>query len=156
MPTFSPFGGSPRNISTSLEQYVEAIAHLLTQGKVCSISGIAAEVQVSRPATSRAIRELSDQQIVKHESYGYVDLTAKGQSIADRLTARHEAIYRFMAEVLTFDSEWADQEACRLEHQLDDELVARMAELTDFFESDRPCAEAWRERLTGFLNRRPI
>ena len=156
MPTFSPFSGSPRNISPSLEQYVEAIAHLLTQGKVCSVSEIAAEVQVSRPAVSRAIRELSEQQLVTHESYGYVDLTAKGQSIADRLTARHEAIFRFMTEALSFDPDWADQEACRLEHQLDDELVARMAELTDFFETDGPSADAWRERLTGFLSRRPI
>ena len=156
MPTFSPFSGSPRNISPSLEQYVEAIAHLLTQGKVCSVSGIAAEVQVSRPAVSRAIRELSEQEIVTHESYGYVDLTAKGQSIADRLTARHESILRFMTEILNFDSEWADQEACRLEHQLDDEFVARMSELAEFFETDAPSADAWRERLTEFLRRRPI
>ena len=156
MPTFSPFSSSPRNISPSLEQYVEAIAHLLTQGKVCSVSGIAAEVQVSRPAASRAIRELSEQRIVKHESYGYVELTAKGQSVADRLTARHAAIFHFMTEVLILDPDWADQEACRLEHQLDDEFVARMSELAEFFETDGPSADAWRERLTNFLSRRPI
>ena len=42
-----------------------------------------AEVQVSRPAASRAVRELSDKELVEHKAYGYVDLTAAGQSIAD-------------------------------------------------------------------------
>ena len=71
-------------MSPSLEQYIEAIADLLTRDKVCSVSDIAAQVQVSRPAVSRAVRELSEQKLVTHKAYGYVDLTEKGQQIADR------------------------------------------------------------------------
>lgn len=96
MPTFSPSSGSPRTMSPSLEQYVEAIAHLLTTDKVCSVSDIADEVHVSRPAASRAVRELSEKKLVEHRAYGYVDLTTRGQSIADKLTERHEALYEFL------------------------------------------------------------
>ena len=131
-------------MSPSLEQYVEAIAHLLTKDKVCSVSDIASEVQVSRPAASRAVRELSDKELVEHKAYGYVDLTPKGQTIADKLTVRHEALYEFLTDVLRFDEDWADQEACRLEHQVDDELVGRLAELTAFFDKNKDAAKAWR------------
>ncbi len=132
MPTFSPSSGSPRKMSPSLEQYIEAIADLLTRDKVCSVSDIAAQVQVSRPAVSRAVRELSEQNLVTHKAYGYVDLTKQGQSIADKLTERHETLYRFLREVLGYDDNLADQEACRLEHQVDDAFVDRLDMLCDF------------------------
>ena len=147
MPTFSPFSGTPRGMSPSLEQYIEAIADLLTRAKVCSVSDIAEQVQVSRPAASRAVRELSDQELVEHRSYGYVDLTPKGQSIAEMLTARHEVLYTFLREVLLFDEEWADQEACRLEHQVDDALVERLSELTKFLAGNEGLGGQWIRRL---------
>lgn len=132
MPTFSPSSGSPRRMSPSSEQYIEAIADLLTRDKVCSVSDIAAQVQVSRPAVSRAVRELSEQNLVTHKAYGYVDLTEQGQLIADKLTERHESLYRFLKEVLGYDDDRADQEGCRLEHQVDDAFVERLDVLCDF------------------------
>ncbi len=151
MPTFSPSSGPPRDVSPSLEQYIEAIADLLTRDKVCSVSDIAEQVQVSRPAASRAVRELGEQDLVEHRSYGYVDLTPKGQSIADRLTARHEVLYDFLREVLLFDEEWADQEACRLEHQVDDLLVDRISELISFFAANEDMGAQWARKLRRSL-----
>ena len=151
MPTFSPSSGMPRDVSPSLEQYIEAIADLLTRDKVCSVSDIAEQVQVSRPAASRAVRELSDQELVEHRSYGYVDLTPKGRSIADKLSARHEVLYKFLCEVLLFDEEWADQEACRLEHQVDDALVERVSELSKFFAANEDLAAQWARKLRRSL-----
>ena len=153
MPTFSPSSGPPRDVSPSLEQYIEAIADLLTRDKVCSVSDIAEQVQVSRPAASRAVRELGDQDLVEHRSYGYVDLTPKGQSIADRLTARHEVLYNFFREVLLFDEEWADQEACRLEHQVEDALVDRLSELSKFFTVNEDLGAQWVRKLRRSLKK---
>ncbi|MFP6582200.1 MAG: metal-dependent transcriptional regulator [Candidatus Hydrogenedentota bacterium] len=148
MPTFSPSSGTPRKMSPSLEQYVEAIADLLTRDKVCSVSDIAAQVQVSRPAVSRAVRELSEQNLVTHKAYGYVDLTEQGQKIADMLTIRHEAIYAFMKDVLQYDEDFADQEACRLEHQVDDEFVARLETLGRVVAEHPEVVEALRDQLS--------
>lgn len=155
MPTFSPSSGSPRDMSPSLEQYVEAIADLLTKDKVCSVSEIAEQVQVSRPAASRAVRELSDQDIVEHKAYGYVDLTAKGRSVAKRLADRHEALYHFLRDVLHFDQDWADQEACRLEHQVEDRLVDRVKELNKFLASGDEVSTQWSRKLKRAIRKRP-
>lgn len=135
-----------RTTSPSMEQYIETIAHLLTKDKVCSISDIANEAQVSRPAASRAIRDLAGKKLVEHRAYGYVDLTPQGQSLADELTLRHESLFRFLHGVLQFDEDHADEEACRLEHQLDDAIVGRLAMLTELIEKDADLKARW-ERL---------
>jgi DtxR family transcriptional regulator, Mn-dependent transcriptional regulator len=134
-------------MSPSLEQYIEAIADLLTEDKVCSVSEIAERVQVSRPAASRAVRELSDKDLVYHKSYGYVDLTEAGQSVADQLTARHESLQAFLRDVLHYTDEEADIEACRLEHHIDDSFSKRLGRLTDFFQEDARLATRWRQAL---------
>lgn len=153
MPTFSPSSGPPGSTSPSLEQYVEAIADLLTRDKVCSISEIAEQVQVSRPAASRAVRELKDMELVEHKAYGYVDLTPKGQSLAEKLAARHQALYDFFAKVLEFEDGLADQEACRLEHHIDDDFVGRMRELTAFFVTEKDAAARWSAHLKKYLKK---
>ena len=134
-----------------MEQYIETIAHLLTKDKVCSVSDIAEVAQVSRPAASRAVRELADRKLVEHRAYGYVDLTPQGQSLADRLTARHHALQRFLHEVMGYDEETADAEACRLEHQLDDDLAGRMAELIAYLETNPDAKNDWRKHLESYL-----
>ena len=151
MPTFNRSSGTPGSTSVSLEQYIEAIADLLTRDKVCSVSEIAEQVQVSRPAASRAVRELAEKQLVDHKAYGYVDLTPQGQSLADMLTARHEALYHFLVDVLQFEQDWADAEACRLEHQLGDEVVNRLKLLHEFISADSAVVRRWQSRLSEGL-----
>lgn len=147
MPSFNPFTGTPHGISPALEQYIEAIADLLTREKVCSVSQVAQQVQVSRPAASRAIRELTQQNIVEHKAYGYVDLTQKGQQLAKKMAARHTALYDFLKDVLHFDDERADQEACRLEHQVDEDFVTRLSELTKLFAADAKLTTQWTRKI---------
>ena len=133
-------------MSTSMEQYVEAIAHLLTEDKVCSVSQIAEVAQVSRPAASRAVRELSDRNLVVHKAYGYVDLTDEGRALAGKLAARHEALFRFFRETLGMDADEADGEACRLEHHLRDDMVERLRALNAFLVDTDTVREAWHRR----------
>lgn len=147
MPSFSPSNRNPRDMSPSLEQYVEAIADLLTRGKVCSVSEIAQQVQVSRPAASRAVRELAEQSLVEHKAYSYVDLTPKGQAIARKLANRHVALHEFLRDVLHFDDAEADAEACRLEHHVDDAFVQRVGELSGFFSANGEAFAKWQKRL---------
>ena len=138
-----------------MEQYVEAIAQLLSQDKVCSVSDIAAEANVSRPAASRAVRDLAERALVEHKAYGYVDLTAEGRALAGKLDARHEALQAFFTQVLAFDEEVADTEACRLEHLLDDQTIDRLAELTDFLADHPDVRAAWSEHLAQSIKESP-
>ena len=141
-----------RNTSPSMEQYIETIGELLEHEKVCSVSEIADRAGVSRPAASRAIRDLSEKGLVEHRAYGYVDLTHEGQALAERLEARHEALRAFLERVLLLDEEAADREACRLEHHFDDGITNRIAAITDYFDN----APKAREQIAGHLEGIPL
>jgi len=132
-----------RSTSPSMEQYVETIASLLQRDKVTTISEIAETAGVSRPAASRSVRDLAEKELVEHKSYGYVTLTPKGQDLAEHLFTRHRALLTFFRQILQLDEEIADREACRLEHQVDDNIVDRMTLLTAFFESRPDAAGEW-------------
>jgi len=136
-----------RGTTPNLEQYVETIAYLLTQDKVCTVSEIAEVANVTRPAASRAVKELADKELVSHRSYGYVDLTQEGEELAAQLSARHETLHHFLEKVLLFDSETADREACRLEHQVDNELARRIQALTALLEDETALLSRLRRRL---------
>jgi len=125
-----------RATSPNLEQYVETIAYLLTKHKVCTVSEIAELANVTRPAASRAVKELAEKELVTHRSYGYVDLTDDGAALAAQLTKRHETLRRFLRDVLQFDETTADAEACHLEHHVDNELARRIEALTQALGND--------------------
>jgi DtxR family Mn-dependent transcriptional regulator len=135
--------------SPNLEQYVETIAYLLTQDKVCTVSDIAGLAQVTRAAASRAVKELADKDLVTHRTYGYVDLTDEGRGLAAQLAARHHTLQRFLEQVLAFDPETADREACRLEHQVDDELARRIALLNETVAGDDKLRRALHAKMQG-------
>jgi len=141
-----------RKMSPSMEQYVETIWDLLQDAKVCTVSDIAERAGVSRPAASRAIRDLAEKGLVEHESYRFVDLTEAGHALGDKLEARHRTLETFFRDVLRLDPEEADEEACRLEHQIDDDMVARLADLTAFM-ADGPVQHKWDETARGFKPR---
>ena len=140
-------GADSQGPSPNLEQYVETIAYLLTQDKVCTVSEIAELANVTRPAASRAVKELADKELVTHRSYGYVDLTEDGAQLARQLTERHETLRLFLQNVLLFDADTADQEACRLEHQVDDELARRIQALTELLSPKRALLDKLRDVL---------
>jgi DtxR family Mn-dependent transcriptional regulator len=133
--------------SPNLEQYVETIAYLLTKDKVCTVSEIAGLAQVTRAAASRAVKELADKDLVTHRTYGYVDLTEEGRGLAAQLATRHHTLQQFLEQVLFFDEETADREACRLEHHVDDELARRIALLNEIIAADTDLRKRLHQRL---------
>lgn len=147
----TPRHGRKGATSPSMEQYIETIADVMSRRRVASVSDIAAGANVSRPAASRAVRDLAAKDLVEHQAYGYVVLTPRGEAIARKLNARHKAIQRFLSAVLGYPDADADAEACRLEHLVDDTLVGRLEQLTRFFESENPASNRWRAQLDRFL-----
>jgi DtxR family Mn-dependent transcriptional regulator len=138
--------GHPRRTPTtspSMEQYIETIAELLATDKVTSISDIADKAGVSRPAASRSVRDLADKNYVEHKAYGYVALTPKGDALAHRLHERHNNLYGFLVDVLGMGEEDANDEACILEHQMEDWLVRRLNRLTGFFQEHPDIEQQW-------------
>lgn len=138
--------------SSSLEDYLETIL-ILSQGAdgETGITEIGEQVGVSKPSVSTAIKRLAARNLVEHEHYGRVRLTEQGSTLAEEIMRRHELLFRFLRDVLRLDEVTAQEDACKLEHQLSAETTARLAKFVEFLAGSDE--SAWnRDFLTHLAN----
>lgn len=105
------------------ENYLETILVLREQkGSVRSID-IARALNFSKPSVSRAMGILREKGYILVEPSGEIQLTASGRKKAQNIYGRHVLLTRFLQEVAGVGAEMAEENACRMEHILDQEVV---------------------------------
>lgn len=136
-------------LSASLEDYIEAIYHIITKKQVARSKEIASSLSVSRASVTEALRTLSKKGLINYAPYEPITLTASGKETAEDVIFRHNALKRFFIEVLAIDSKTAEEGACKVEHAAPPEVIARMISFIDFLKA---CPRGGNELLEGFAN----
>ncbi|MBN1780876.1 metal-dependent transcriptional regulator [bacterium] len=113
-----------RKITANMEDYLEAI-HVLAQdrGNV-RVKDIAQVLNVTMPSVSGAVKKMEKQGLVSHPKYDTIVLTARGSVMAEEIYRRHRIIKSFLENVLGLDPDIAEQDACRIEHNISPETLA--------------------------------
>lgn len=107
-------------IHESAEDYLERILILKKeQGKVISID-IANSMNYSKPSISRAMKNLRENDYIIINANGEIDLTEKGEKIANRIYERHTLLTKYFMS-LGVSEEVARNDACKIEHDMSDE-----------------------------------
>ncbi len=105
------------------ENYLETILVLKERtGTVRSID-IARALNFSKPSVSRAMGILRESGFIVMESNGEILLTEEGRQKAEAIYYRHRLLTQFLQEVTGVTEEVAEENACRMEHILDQEVV---------------------------------
>lgn len=105
------------------ENYLETILMLKEKkGTVRSID-IARELNFSKPSVSRAMGILREEGFIIMENSGEIQLTDAGRRKAEDVYSRHRLLTAFLHEVAGVSTEMAEENACRMEHILDQEVV---------------------------------
>lgn len=105
------------------ENYLETILMLKEKkGTVRSID-IARELNFSKPSVSRAMGILREEGFIVMENSGEIQLTEAGKAKAESVYGRHRLLTAFLREVAGIPAEMAEENACRMEHILDQEVV---------------------------------
>ena len=123
---------SEKELSSSLEDYIEAIFNLLGDTEAARSSAIAQDLRVSRASVTGALRALKDRGLVNYKPYGLVTLTDRGVRAAGAVAQKHKILKSFFMDVLGVDDETAQKAACRSEHALGNELIARLLCFIEF------------------------
>lgn len=133
---------APNNLSSTMEDYLEAILTLKEENGVARVGEVAARLNVKSPTVNSAIKSLSEQNLVVHQKYGYVDLTKAGEKVATEVKKKHEILFRFLTEFLLLDPKTAENEACCIEHAISKETFVRLTKFFNFVEmglnNDKP------------------
>ncbi len=107
-------------ILESGEDYLETILVLHNRnGEVRSID-IATELDYSKPSVSVAMKNLREQECITVDKNGFIELTEKGRSIAEKVYERHLLFTEWLVS-MGVPEDIAAEDACRIEHCLSTE-----------------------------------
>jgi DtxR family Mn-dependent transcriptional regulator len=115
-------------LSPSAEDYLEAVYETGRSRDVVRVSEIASRLGVKMPSVVTALHRLARRGLVRHERYGGIELTPRGRRVAQETDRKHRLVKAFLMQVLGVTEATADKDACRIEHTLSPETVARLVE----------------------------
>jgi len=124
-----------REQSASMEDYLEAIGKLAEGRKAVRVKQLSERLGVKMPSVTSALKKLSEQELVEHERYGHIKLTAEGRKLARDVIGRHEALTRFFGQALGIDGKTAEEDACKIEHVISPSTMGRLAKFVEFIEA---------------------
>lgn len=134
-------------LSSNMEDYLEAVLKLERTRPVVRAKDIAAELNVSRPSVSGALRALANAGLIRHERYGHVELTEEGRHRAESIHRSHQTLSDFLHEILQLSDEDAQQEACEIEHHLRPETLRRLIALMQFVRECPRSGADWLQQM---------
>ncbi len=107
----------------SIEDYLETILLLQKKlGQVRSID-IANEMNFSKPSVSVAMKNLREKGFITIGDNGFILLTETGKKQAEDVLEKHTLLTNWLVS-LGVDKEIAQEDACRMEHDMSEETFA--------------------------------
>ena len=141
-------------LSSSMEDYLEAIFNLEKANRVARVKDIAANLKVKMPSVTGAVKILKKRNLINYEKNSFICLTKKGLKIAEMVVNKHRTLARFLETILIIPSERAQEMACKMEHAIDFDTVTRITRLIDCFETEMiESGRITREEWKGLMER---
>lgn len=112
------------------EDYLEAILRLEQEkGTVRSVD-VADYLAVSKPSVSRAVSVLGQAGYLTMKDDRSLRLTRAGRAVAEKIYERHSFFKKLFMD-LGVDGEIAEQDACRIEHDISEDSFERLREMVE-------------------------
>ena len=120
------------DLSASLEDYLEAIFNIAKRSKIARSKDIAKLLGVSKASVTGALRLLKDKGLANYKPYGYVTLTETGRAAAAEVVRKHDVLKSFFIKILGVEPDIAQNAACKAEHALGPNIIARLLHFSEF------------------------
>ena len=117
-------------IHESAEDYLETILILEERKPYVRSIDIVNEMGFSKPSVSIAMKKLRENGYIEMDVNGYITFLPKGRVIEERIYSRHKLLRKVLIAIGVSEETAAD-EACRIEHVIDDETFNK---LNDYYE----------------------
>jgi len=125
-------------LSESLENYLEAIYHIVNSKGAARAKDIALALKVNNSSVTEALRSLSKKGLVNYAPYDLITLTDQGKELAKVVVLRHETLEEFLSTVLSLAEDEAAEIACRMEHIVNENVIKKLTALTKYVNENCP------------------
>ena len=83
-------------ISRSLEEYLKTMYVLNKQNGNIRVTDIANKMDCSKPSVNKPLNNLKEEKLIKYETYGTIELTKQGESLAQKILEAYDIVYLFL------------------------------------------------------------
>jgi DtxR family Mn-dependent transcriptional regulator len=133
-----------------MEDYLEAVLNLEKEKKAVRVKDIAEKMSVKLPTVTSMLNNLVKRDLIYHEKYEYVELTAKGRHIAKDVWRRHLIFRDFLTGILNIDEKTADEDACKMEHTVSPVTLERFVKFMEFIQNCPRSGPDWLQHFDGY------
>ena len=123
------------DIGKSAEDYLESMIILKEKNGYVRSIDIAGFLGVTKPSVSNAMKRLREEGYIEMDKTGLITVTEKGMEIADKIYTRHKKLTDFFV-ALGVDPDIAEDDACKIEHDLSDETFDAICRHIEDFRKD--------------------
>lgn len=134
------------DLTSAMEDYLEAIYHLEHERRIARVRDIAKRLNVKMSSVSAALKILASRGFIRYDPHQFITLTDIGITKAEEIVRKHEVLKRFLVRVLQVDENVAEDNACRIEHHLDPEVIEKLTRFVEFIEMCPVDQTRWHEK----------
>ena len=138
-------------LSQSMEDYLESILFFKEKKKVVRVKDLVNRLGVRSASVIGALKRLEEKGLVEHEHYGHIELTPLGQRKALKIFEKHQALFKFLTQILGVDEETAEKDACLIEHQISERTYEKIIKFIHFIDTCPRQITMWRETLQDYM-----
>ena len=130
--------------SSRMEDYLEIISELVELKGYATTLDISRYMNVSAPSVTKMLKKLDVEGYLEYEKYYGINLTEKGQRIADMIKQKHGILLDFF-EILGIGKEIANQDAEGIEHHLNPKTIRQIRKFVTFFKANPKVLNSFNE-----------
>lgn len=121
--------------STRIEDYLEVISELVELKGYATTLDISRYLSVSAPSVTKMLQKLDDGGYLEYEKYRGINLTQKGNQVADTIRQKHGILLEFF-EILGIGYDTANRDAEGVEHHLNPKTIKQLRKFITFLKSN--------------------
>ncbi len=118
-------------ITSGLEDYLELIYNAISTNREIRAADIAKKFKISRPSVSEALVRLVEKGLITYKEKK-IKITKKGKNEAKKIIKKHSILCDFFNNILGADFETSSENACRIEHVIDENLIENIKKFSIF------------------------
>ena len=120
--------------TSRIEDYLEVISELVELKGYANTLDISSYLNVSAPSVTKMLQKLDESGYLEYEKYRGINLTVKGNAIADTIRKKHGTLLEFF-RLLGINYEIANQDAEGIEHHLNPQTIKQLSKLVTFLKT---------------------
>ena len=98
---------------------------------------IAKKLNISRASVSEALVKLADKNLIIYEGHKGITITPEGLKKAKEVILKHNTFTSFFENTLGLDKVIAEDNACKIEHVVSDEVFEKIREFQLYCENNQ-------------------